>query len=364
MFVFLLALQASVVFLSSDPVEELDAFAKLSLEKTPSKKSTRKDSIAKKELARALDWQMDEEMLEDLEWLSHPTGSFSLPSLTKPISKKISPASAKKSLFKATKDDQEKVQYALFNTPSKDLFTTENSTTFIVKRMGSATKLVKKVIIGLKMRHELDMHLHVQKADPTIVPHVLHVQESGLKRDALEIYMQYCQDGDLLDITNRLHAMSAYFASEFAAQLLEMHRIINRLHATGVLHLDIKLENFVKSPKESSFKIIDFGFAQKFKEGEPVKLTQVVGTKNFIAPEVLKMQAIDRTADYFSFGCVLAQVFKLIQDKHAIPEEVRKELSDLYKGLTSDSDRELRKRAWSSVPEVLVKLKDELEDEQ
>src|SRR6266498_570552 len=90
-------------------------------------------------------------------------------------------------------------------------------------------------------------------------------------------------------------------------------------HARAVVHRDLKPEN-VFLTREGRVKILDFGLAQTdpFLTMEdtgnlPTKKFQtdpgtVVGTLAYMAPEQLKGEAVEGTADIFSLGCILFEM--------------------------------------------------------
>jgi calcium-dependent protein kinase len=56
------------------------------------------------------------------------------------------------------------------------------------------------------------------------------------------------------------------------------------------VHRDLKPENFLMADKteESEVKLIDFGLSKRNLSGGIDKMTTVVGTPYYVAPEVLK----------------------------------------------------------------------------
>ena len=70
-----------------------------------------------------------------------------------------------------------------------------------------------------------------------------------------------------------------------------MVEVVDHLHQLGVMHRDVKPENFLLSSKDDSavLKLADFGLSAYFKPGQ--KFSHIVGSAYYVAPEVkLKKQ--------------------------------------------------------------------------
>jgi predicted ATPase/serine/threonine protein kinase/GAF domain-containing protein len=74
-------------------------------------------------------------------------------------------------------------------------------------------------------------------------------------------------------------------------------------HERGVLHRDIKPAN-VMLAKDGVVKLIDFGLAQFEGAGTP-HATEVAGTPQFMAPELLRGEPASAQSDIYSFGVLL-----------------------------------------------------------
>jgi len=104
-----------------------------------------------------------------------------------------------------------------------------------------------------------------------------------------------------------------------------MTQTLHYLQTKNIIHRDIKLENFMITQLDNFFKIqlIDFGFAVVIKENE--KLTERVGSLNYIAPEVLLEKPYDYKADIFSVGVVL---YNLLSGKQPFSGEDENEVAE------------------------------------
>lgn len=76
------------------------------------------------------------------------------------------------------------------------------------------------------------------------------------------------------------------------------------MHDRGIVHRDIKLENFIYKNNDtaSNIKLIDFGFACL--SDPEIPLTESIGTPLYVAPEVL-MHSYDYRCDVWSLGVMM-----------------------------------------------------------
>jgi serine/threonine protein kinase len=84
---------------------------------------------------------------------------------------------------------------------------------------------------------------------------------------------------------------------------------LNYIHEQGVVHRDLKPENIMVGP-EDNIKLIDFGIAsqsgsQRLTFG---KLSQVMGTPDYISPEQVKGKRGDGRSDIYSLGVMLYEM--------------------------------------------------------
>jgi calcium-dependent protein kinase len=83
---------------------------------------------------------------------------------------------------------------------------------------------------------------------------------------------------------------------------------VNHMHAHGIVHRDLKLDNilFKTDDPNATVKIIDFGFATMIESG--VKMHDRMGTPLYVAPEILKGN-YDNRCDIWSIGIILYNLF-------------------------------------------------------
>jgi len=117
----------------------------------------------------------------------------------------------------------------------------------------------------------------------------------------LYVVMELCKGGEVFGKIVELKRFSEKNAASLGQQMLEAIRYI---HSMNIAHRDIKAENFMLAESEitSEVKMIDFGMACKFKEGEV--LTELCGSPHYLAPELIG-QKYNQRADVWAFGVLL-----------------------------------------------------------
>jgi len=109
--------------------------------------------------------------------------------------------------------------------------------------------------------------------------------------------------GDLLD---RIVEVGKLSEPQVAVIMRQVGQSICYMHREGVVHRDLKPDNFVfacKGPLESSpLKLVDFGLSRRFSPGEVLKTA--VGTVLYAAPEVYT-QSYSPSCDLWSCGVIM-----------------------------------------------------------
>jgi serine/threonine protein kinase len=78
---------------------------------------------------------------------------------------------------------------------------------------------------------------------------------------------------------------------------------INYCHSLGIVHIDLKPENIMME-QNGEPRIIDFGLSKNTK-GNTRILKSIVGSKLYMAPEILQGDAHGIEADIWSLGIIM-----------------------------------------------------------
>ena len=113
------------------------------------------------------------------------------------------------------------------------------------------------------------------------------------------IVMEYCQGKTLWD---RLEIKGTFTERETAQLIYKIIEGLNHVHASDVVHRDIKPENIIVDDHGDP-KIIDFGLSKDTKENTRI-LKSFVGSKIYMAPEILGGSVYSETCDMWSIGII------------------------------------------------------------
>ena len=215
-------------------------------------------------------------------------------------------------------------------------------------------------------------------------PHILTVYEVGEDDGKPYIAMEYVE-GQTLRQKIKASALELKEAVEIAIQIAAG---LARAHELGIIHRDLKPENLMLS-RDGYAKILDFGLAKLVAErdralvadseqktlirGIETESGTLMGTVNYMAPEQLLGQRVDRRCDVFSFGVVLCEMLtgkapfvheNRIDTMHAIlhrdpqfPGDNRSQLpSDVQRVLTKALAKAPKER-YQSIEDLAAELK-------
>lgn len=173
--------------------------------------------------------------------------------------------------------------------------------------------------------------------------------------NVIRLYDVFCVDNELFIITelgrggdlfhllttHPKHGVTESYAAKTVAQMLSS---VAFLHSRQIVHRDLKLENWVlESGKDvwSPLKLIDFGLSTHFTPGH--RLSRVVGSSYYVAPEVLK-KSYTEACDLWSLGVIVYMLLSgappfygkndeaikasIVQGEYTFPHELFRDVSD------------------------------------
>jgi streptogramin lyase/tRNA A-37 threonylcarbamoyl transferase component Bud32 len=130
-------------------------------------------------------------------------------------------------------------------------------------------------------------------------PNVVPIYTAGESGDELYIAMRYVKGQDL-KVLLRGGALPPERAIRICSQVAEA---LDFAHERGLVHRDVKPSNVLLDPSEHVY-LADFGLTKRLGEGRTAE-PALFGTIDYIAPEQIRGEEIDRRADVYALGCLL-----------------------------------------------------------
>lgn len=133
-------------------------------------------------------------------------------------------------------------------------------------------------------------------------PNVVRLEEVYESPTAIYLVQELCTGGDLFD---RLDAQDdVHYTEAGCARIMkQIVDAVRYIHDKGIIHRDLKLENFMFSNEgtDSELRMIDFGLSKHFKFGDVQD--EAVGSAYTVAPEVIRGEYNEK-ADEWSIGVI------------------------------------------------------------
>ncbi|KAF3426930.1 hypothetical protein E2986_09711 [Frieseomelitta varia] len=128
------------------------------------------------------------------------------------------------------------------------------------------------------------------------------------KVDLPLLCMEFCSKGDLRKILKKTENCCGVSEKEAINVMKNISSAVEYLHSNNITHRDLKPENIVLQDEYNiiSYKLIDLGYAKEL--GEDSTSGSLVGTLNYIAPELLWKLTYSCSVDYWSLGILFYEL--------------------------------------------------------
>ncbi|MGA3202010.1 MAG: serine/threonine-protein kinase [Bryobacteraceae bacterium] len=131
-------------------------------------------------------------------------------------------------------------------------------------------------------------------------PNIAHLYSFFKEGDSFYIVMEFV-DGTPL---GKLQPMAWQHALVIFLDILEG---LEYAHSLGVLHRDLKPDNIMTGPR-GEVKIMDFGIAHVLGSVRQTREQSIVGTMQYICPELINSKEISARSDIYSLGILLFEI--------------------------------------------------------
>jgi serine/threonine-protein kinase len=91
--------------------------------------------------------------------------------------------------------------------------------------------------------------------------------------------------------------------------IVQICSAMNEAHRLGIIHRDLKPSNIFIAEPDQSVRVLDFGISRLVEGHELTANSEILGTPNYIAPEVLQGRPADARSDLYAIGVIAYRAF-------------------------------------------------------
>ena len=154
----------------------------------------------------------------------------------------------------------------------------------------------------VRFRREADVIARLEHVN------IMPIYEYGEQDNLAYLVMPFLGGGSLRDILNRRGALPLDEATTYVEQAASA---LDYAHSQGVIHRDLKPANFLLA-SDGRLVLADFGIARIMEESASSSALTgtgtVLGTPEYMAPEMARGEPIDYRVDIYELGVVLFQM--------------------------------------------------------
>uniref|UniRef100_A0A8C4MTL5 Serine/threonine-protein kinase 17B n=1 Tax=Equus asinus TaxID=9793 RepID=A0A8C4MTL5_EQUAS len=165
-----------------------------------------------------------------------------------------------------------------------------------------AAKFLKKRRRGQDCRAEILHEIAVLELAKSC-PHVINLHEVYENASEIILILEYAAGGEIFNLClpEVAEMVSENDIIRLIKQILEG---VYYLHQNNIVHLDLKPQNILLSSiyPLGDIKIVDFGMSRKI--GNACELREIMGTPEYLAPEILNYDPITTATDMWNIGII------------------------------------------------------------
>jgi serine/threonine protein kinase len=133
-------------------------------------------------------------------------------------------------------------------------------------------------------------------------PHLVPILDAGEQGDRPYLAVAYVR-GRTLD--DRIRSEGPLPVDDLLRLAGEIASALDALHEAGIVHRDVKASNVLLRAEDEAALLTDFGLATGRAYTVLTKQGQVLGTIDYLAPELIRGEPASGASDLYAFGCVL-----------------------------------------------------------
>lgn len=163
-----------------------------------------------------------------------------------------------------------------------------------------ALKVLKQELAADETYRKRFTH-EIRAARETNNKHLVSILESGEAEGHPYLATEYVEGGSLTDHIRQRERLSVEATVRIAGEIASG---LDALHRVGIVHRDVKPSNILLR-KDGTAMLTDFGLAKGRAYTVLTRPGQVMGTLDYLAPELIKGRPADAASDIYALGCVV-----------------------------------------------------------
>lgn len=133
-------------------------------------------------------------------------------------------------------------------------------------------------------------------------PNIIHLEDSFETSDRIYMVMEIMRGGELFDYVVEKGTITE---EEACILVRKVTSVVAHMHGMNIIHRDLKPENLLLTSKyaDAEIKLIDFGLAKEVGDAGAAK--SFLGTRGYLAPEMLQRGSYDKAVDIWALGVIV-----------------------------------------------------------